>query len=187
MGASVLVAAISTAFGVVLLSATGFIAAMLRSNPYIGDSAMLTVVLTVLSVLLVGVAVYVASIVTANTFATVVAGRTRRIALLRLIGASARSQRTEIARQGLLVGIGGAFLGLLAGTGVAAAGVAVAEQALGLSGLSFGLIRPELLAPAVVVALTTWAGTALLTSRMSTATFWREGDLPLGDWRLDLL
>ena len=38
-----------------------------------------------------------------------------------------------------------------------------------------------------VVALTTWAGTALLTSRMSTATFWREGDLPLGDWRLDLL
>jgi acyl-ACP thioesterase len=55
-------------------------------------------VLGILSALLVGVAVYVAAIVTANTFATVVAGRTRRIALLRLIGASARSQRAEIAR-----------------------------------------------------------------------------------------
>ena len=70
-----------------------------------------------MTVLLVGVAVYVASIVTANTFATVVAGRTRRIALLRLIGASARSQRAEIARQGLVVGVIGAFLGLVGGHG----------------------------------------------------------------------
>jgi putative ABC transport system permease protein len=170
MGASVLVAAISTAFGVVLLSATGFIAAMLRADPYVGDSETLTVVLAILTVLLVGVAVYVASIVTANTFATVVAGRTRRIALMRLIGATARSQRTEIARQGLVVGIGGAFIGLVAGTALSAAGVAVAERALGLSGLSFALIRPDLLAPAVVVALTTWAAAWAGSRRVLTVT-----------------
>jgi putative ABC transport system permease protein len=170
MGASVLVAAISSAFGVILLSATGFIAAMLRADPYVGDSETLTVVLAILTVLLVGVAVYVASIVTANTFATVVAGRTRRIALMRLIGASARSQRTEIARQGLLIGVGGAFLGLLAGTALAAAGVAVAERVLGLSGLAFDLVRPDLLAPAVVVALTTWASAWAGSRRVLTVT-----------------
>ena len=109
MGASILVAAISTAFGVLLISATAYIAAMLRADPYIGGSGTLGFVNSFLTALLLGVAVYVASIVTANTFATVVAGRTRRIALLRLIGASARSQRSEIARQGLVVGVIGAF------------------------------------------------------------------------------
>ena len=113
MGASILVAAISTAFGVLLISATAYIAAMLRADPYIGDSGTLAFVLSFLTVLLVGVAVYVASIVTANTFATVVAGRTRRIALMRLIGASARAQRAEVARQGLVVGVIGALLGLV--------------------------------------------------------------------------
>ena len=91
--------------------------------------------------LLVGVAVYVASIVTANTFATVVAGRTRRIALLRLIGASARSQRSEIARQGLVVGVIGAFLGLVGGTALAAGGVWLAGRMLGLDDVPFDLVR----------------------------------------------
>ena len=45
MGASILVAALSSAFGVVLISATGFIAAMLRADPYIGDSETLELVL----------------------------------------------------------------------------------------------------------------------------------------------
>src|SRR4029079_9558240 len=78
MGASILVSAISTAFGVLLISATAYIGAMLRANPYIGDSGTLGFVLSFLTLLLVGVAVYVASIVTANTFSTIVAGRTRR-------------------------------------------------------------------------------------------------------------
>jgi len=69
MGASILVSAISTAFGVILISATGYIAALLRADPYIGDSGTLAFVLSFLTVLLVGVAVYVAAIVTANTFA----------------------------------------------------------------------------------------------------------------------
>ena len=93
MGASILVAAISSAFGALLLTATGYIAAIMASDPYIGDSDTLAAVLLILTVILVGVAVYVASIVTANTFSTIVAGRTRRIALMRLIGASAYSQR----------------------------------------------------------------------------------------------
>ncbi|MET0297380.1 MAG: FtsX-like permease family protein [Microbacterium sp.] len=156
MGASILVATISTAFGVVLITATAYIGAMLQANPYIGDSETLPIVVGILTMLLLGVAIYVASIVTANTFATVVAGRTRRIALLRLIGASARAQRAEVARQGLVVGVIGAVLGLVAGTALAGGGVMLAGAALGLDDLEFTLVRGDLLAPAIVVALTTW-------------------------------
>ena len=170
MGASILVAAISTAFGVLLISATAYIAAMLRADPYVGDSEMLAFVLSFMTVLLVGVAVYVASIVTANTFATVVAGRTRRIALLRLIGASARSQRSEIARQGLIVGVIGALLGLVGGTAVAAAGVWLAGRMLGLEDVPFDLVRADLLLPAAIVALTTWAAAWAGSRRVLTVT-----------------
>lgn len=157
MGASILVAAISSAFGVLLLVASAFIAAMLRADPSIGDSAVLETVVGIITVILVGVAVYVAVIVTANTFATVVAGRIRHIALMRLIGASARSQRAEIARRGLAVGALGAAIGLVCGTLLASAGVALARAVLGLGELEVVVLQPVLLAPAVVVALTTWA------------------------------
>lgn len=170
MGASVLVAAISSAFGAILLSATGFIAAVLRADPFIGESGMLAAVLAIMSFLLIGVAVYVAAIVTANTFATVIAGRTRRIALLRLIGASARSQRSEVARQGLVVGVIGAVLGLLGGTVVSWAGIAVATQALGIENVDYAVVQPVLVIPAVVVALTTWAAAWAGSRRVLTVT-----------------
>ncbi|GAA1943654.1 hypothetical protein GCM10009776_01760 [Microbacterium deminutum] len=170
MGASILVAAISTAFGVVLISATAYIDAMLRANPYIGASGTLGFVNSFLTVLLVGVAVYVASIVTANTFATVVAGRTRAIALLRLIGASARSQRSEIARQGFVVGVIGAGLGLVGGTALAAVGVWLAGRMLDLGDVPFDLVRADLLLPAAVVALTTWAAAWAGSRRVLTVT-----------------
>ena len=170
MGASILVAAISSAFGAVLLSATGFIAAILRADPYIGQSEVLAVVLVTLTVILTGVAVYVAAIVTANTFSTVVAGRTRRIALMRLIGASARSQRSEVARQGLVVGVIGAFLGLVAGTAVSAAGVVLAESALGIGDVGFEVVQGILLIPAAIVALTTWAAAWAGSRRVLTVT-----------------
>jgi putative ABC transport system permease protein len=170
MGASILVSGISSAFGVVLISATGYIAALLRADPYLGDSGMLAVVLSVLTVLLVGVAVYVAAIVTANTFSTVVAGRTRRIALMRLIGASARSQRSQIARHGLVVGSIGAVLGVIAGTVVAAGGIVAAERLLGIEGVTYEVAQAVVLVPAVIVALTTWAAAWAGSRRVLTVT-----------------
>lgn len=170
MGASILVAAISSAFGAVLLSATGYIAAIMRADPYIGDSGMVALVLGIMTFVLVGVAVYVAAIVTSNTFSTVVAGRTRRIALMRLIGASARSQRTEVARQGLVVGAIGAFLGLLAGTAVSALGIVVLEATLGIGDVGYTVVQGVLLIPAVIVALTTWAAAWTGSRRVLTVT-----------------
>lgn len=157
MGASVLVAALSAAFGVTLVSTTGYIAAVLQADPYLGDSATLAFVVSILSVLLTAVAMYVAGIVTANTFSTIVAGRVRQIALLRLIGASARSQRAEVARQGLVVGAIGAVIGLIVGTGLSYAGTAIGDELLGVSGHGYVVMQPALLLPAAIVVLTTWA------------------------------
>jgi putative ABC transport system permease protein len=156
MGASILVSTISSAFGVVLIATTAFIDAMLRANPYIGESKTLAFVLGFMTFLLVGVAIYVAGIVTANTFSTVVVGRTRRIALLRLVGATARSQRAEVANQGLVVGAIGAVLGLALGLVVAAAGSWAAIRLLDVGEVAFALVQPSLLLPVVAVALTTW-------------------------------
>jgi putative ABC transport system permease protein len=156
MGASVLVASLSAAFGVVLVETTAFIGAVLQADPYIGDSGTLALVVGLLSVLLTAVAMYVAAIVTANTFSTIIAGRTRQIALMRLIGASARMQRAEVGRQGLVVGVIGALLGLAAGIGISAAGVLAATSLL--AGVPpFSLAQPLVLLPALGVALTTWA------------------------------
>lgn len=157
MGATVLVAAISTAFGVLLVSATGYIGAWLAADPTLGGSDTVTAIIGVLSVLLVGVAVYVASIVTANTFATIIAGRTRTIALLRLIGATARSQRRTVAGQGFAVGVIGAVIGLVSGTAAAAVLLRWADASLGITS-DYAVLQPTLVIPAVVVALTTWAG-----------------------------
>ncbi|MBW8762121.1 MAG: ABC transporter permease [Microbacterium sp.] len=156
MGASVLVATLSAAFGVVLVETTAYIGAVLQADPFIGDSGTLAVVVAILSVLLTAVAMYVAAIVTANTFSTIIAGRTRQIALMRLIGATARSQRGEVGRQGLVVGIIGALLGAAAGLLLAAVGVQIGAQFIDNVPRDFTIAQPFIVLPAVGVALTTW-------------------------------
>ncbi|GAB3632522.1 hypothetical protein GCM10027421_18750 [Microbacterium shaanxiense] len=169
MGASVLVAALSSALGVVLVETTAYIGAMLKADPYIGDSGTLAVVVALLSVLLIGVALYVGAIVTANTFSTIIAGRTRRIALVRLIGGSARSQRVEVANQGLVVGALGALIGLVVGFAMVWIGSVVADRMLGALP-SFTLMQPAILIPALGVALTTWAAAWVGSRRVLAVT-----------------
>lgn len=169
MGATILVAALSAAFGVILVSATGFIGLWINDNPYIGGGDTTTLVVGILSFLLVGVAVYVAAIVTANTFATIVAGRTRRIALLRLIGSSARSQRAEIARQGFVVGLIGAAVGLVAGTLAAEGLLMLGIAKMGLVA-GYDVLNPVIVIPAAVVVLTTWAAAWSGSRRVLTVT-----------------
>ncbi|WP_406246479.1 FtsX-like permease family protein [Microbacterium sp. M] len=169
MGASVLVAGLASAFGVVLVEATAYIGVMLKADPYIGDSGTLAVVVAILTVLLIGVALYVAAIVTANTFSTIIAGRTRRIALLRLIGATARSQRGEVARQGLVVGLIGAVSGVVAGMLVSVLGLVLADRLLGALP-EFSLAQYAIVVPAVGVALTTWAAAWAGSRRVLSVT-----------------
>jgi putative ABC transport system permease protein len=170
MGASVLVAALAAAFGVVLVEVTAYIGATLQADPFLGDSGTLAVVVAILSVLLTAVAMYVAAVVTANTFSTIIAGRTRRIALMRLIGASARSQRAEVTGQGFVVGVIGAVVGLLVGVGFSAVGVAIGDTLLAGAPESFSLAQPGVALPVVGVALTTWLAAHIGSRRVLTVT-----------------
>lgn len=169
MGASVLVAALSTAFGVILLSTTGYLSALLRAV-FGTDGGTLGLMIAILSVIFMIIAMYVGAIVTANTFATIVAGRTRRIALMRLIGASAHTQRAEVARQGLVVGAIGAVAGLLAGVVLSYAGIALADAFLGVPEVSYAVVQAWLALPAAAVVLTTWAAAWTGSRRVLSVT-----------------
>ncbi|MFF2495876.1 FtsX-like permease family protein [Agromyces sp. NPDC058064] len=153
---TLLVAALAGTFGVLLLHVTGLLAAAIRADDVTGESDTVALMLGFLATVFVVIAVYVSAIVTSNTVATVVAGRTRTIALLRLIGSSARAQRAQIAKEGLVVGIAGAAIGVVAGTG-AAYGVeqfAVANRMLPPT--EYDYLNPAVVLPAVAVVLTTW-------------------------------
>ncbi|GAA2189749.1 hypothetical protein GCM10009786_24150 [Leucobacter alluvii] len=87
--ATIVVAALSTLFAVTLILGTGILTAAL-DPALIAESGTFRLVMLMVSVIFIIIALYVGAIVTANTFATVIAGRTRIIALLRLVGATAR-------------------------------------------------------------------------------------------------
>ena len=66
-----------------------------------------------------GVALLVGAFIINNTFVILVAQRTRELALLRALGASARQVRRSVALEALVIGSLASGLGLLAGVGVA--------------------------------------------------------------------
>lgn len=167
--ASILVAALSSAFGVTLLDATGVL------GTYVAGSAMgghgeTQVALMMVAIVFIVIAVYVGAIVTTNTFATIIAGRTRTIALLRLIGASAGALRRSVAGEGLLVGILGAVIGGAVGLLVTVVGVRVLVAAGALPDLGYGFLSPVLVLPIVAVALTTWLASWIGSRRVLSVT-----------------
>ncbi|MGA1837337.1 FtsX-like permease family protein [Herbiconiux sp. 11R-BC] len=120
--------------------------------------------LDVLDALFFFVAVFVACIVTANTFGIIMAGRARHIALMRLLGASARTLRGAIAIEGAAVGL----VGSVAGLGLGLVVTAVTYAALVASGTfvdtPIELFSPLLAAP-VVVGVVSTTGAAWYGSR----------------------
>lgn len=170
-GASTLVAALSASFGVGLLQVTGVIAQAIRGGGgRAQDSATVAVLLDVLAMVFIVVAVYAGAVVIANTFATVVAGRVREIALRRLLGATASSERRAIAKEGLLVGLAGAAVGLGVGTGFAVLTVLVAVQRGVLPDLAYSFLSPTVLIPMCAVVLTTWLAGAVGSRRVLAVT-----------------
>lgn len=153
---TLLVAALAGTFGVALLHVTGMLAVAIAADDVTGESDTVALMLGLVATVFIVIAVYVSAVVTANTVATVVAGRTRLIALLRLIGSSARAQRVQIAREGLLIGFVGAVIGVAAGSGVAISleRVAVATDLMPATNYDYANIAVVL--PAVAVIVTTW-------------------------------
>ena len=153
---SILVATLSSTFGVALLQGTDALARVISADDLFGSSAAVAVALASVAFVFIAIATYVGAIVTANTFSTIIAGRTRTIALMRLVGASARSQRQAVAREGLLVGIIGSLLGMVIGTLVTFTILTVATLTGFVPRLTFSYFEPVILIPVFAVVLTTW-------------------------------
>jgi putative ABC transport system permease protein len=95
------------------------------------------------SVLLVfgTIAVVVAGLVIANTFAVLLAQRTRELALLRCVGATARQVRRSVLGEALATGLVSSAVGVAAGIGLSALISAIAgnNSAIPLSGVAVPL------------------------------------------------
>ena len=153
---TLVVATLAGTFGVVLLHVTGLLGAAIAADDVTGESATVALLLGIVATVFIVIAIYVSAVVTANTVSTVVAGRTRLIALLRLIGSSARAQRAQIAREGLLIGLAGALAGVVLGTGAAFAIQAVGEANDLMPPTAYDYLNPVVALPAAAVAVTTW-------------------------------
>ncbi len=99
-----------------------------------GNSTALTSVLLVFGT----IAVVVAGLVIANTFAVLLAQRTRELALLRCVGATARQVRRSVLGEALVTGLVSSGLGVAAGIGLAALISALVgnNSAIPLSGIA---------------------------------------------------
>lgn len=152
---SILVAALSSSFGVLLLEVTAAIGTIVAQDD-VGGHGSVVLALTIVSLVFLTIAVYVGAIVTANTFATIIAGRTRTIALLRLIGSSARAERRAVTTEGLAVGALGALVGAAAGVLLAWGGLSILVMVGAVPLLNYQFIEPVLVVPVIIVILTTW-------------------------------
>jgi putative ABC transport system permease protein len=65
------------------------------------------------------VALFVGAFIIFNTFAIIVAQRTRELALFRALGASGRQVMTSVVVEAVIIGVASSLLGVLAGIGIA--------------------------------------------------------------------
>lgn len=113
------------------------------------------------------IALVVAALVIANTFAVLVAQRTRQLALLRCVGATRGQLVGLLLRESLGLGIVGSLAGLAAGFGLAAAGARLLGSASRIPLGSVAVTASSLLVPAAVgVVVTVLAG--LVPARRAT-------------------
>jgi len=125
-GGSVVVAVLAGTFGGVVVAAVELAGRILDAGARTGQSGTVAVLLPLAAWVFFGVALSVASVVTVNTCGTAMAGRTRVLALERLLGGSASLLRRRLTRDGAVVGIIGALAGVLLALALANVGVVVA-------------------------------------------------------------
>lgn len=166
---SLIVTALSAAFGVGLIQTTGYLTTIVAQNDISSRESVQLSLAMVASVFIL-IAVYVGSIVTANTFATIIAGRTRTIALMRLVGATAKSLRLSVAREGLAVGALGAVIGAALGLAIVTVALELARAAGAIPDLAYGAIDPLIVLPAGVVVVATWGASWVGSRRVLVVT-----------------
>lgn len=144
---TVLVAVIASVFASMLIEMDVILQLQSVGGGFI-EHGFVRLLLAVLGTVFLFVATFVACIVTANTFGIIMAGRVKRIALLRLIGASARVLRGAVVVEGAIVGLVGALIGVVLGVVLTQilCGILVTTGA-------FLPIHMQLLTPALVVPI----------------------------------
>ena len=143
---------------------TGEEAAETAAAALTGSSDALAVVLLVFAT----VAVLVAGLVIANTFAVLLAQRTRELALLRCVGATSKQIRRSVLGEAAVTGLAASVLGVLTGIGLAAGVSALArsvDSPIPLSGVS---VPWEAVVAGLVVGLVTTVVAALAPARAAT-------------------
>ncbi|MGF0120011.1 MULTISPECIES: ABC transporter permease [unclassified Pseudoclavibacter] len=165
--AVVLVSALSAAFGTVLIMIVADLAAYFDAMG-LSEIGQLATVLGTVAALFFTIALFVGAVVTSNSVATVIAGRTKEIALLRLIGASGKSLRARTVREGLVQGASGALAGAVLGVGLTALGAQLAIMNGALEPFTFPIVHPAVLAPVIAVTAATiiasWVGSRRVLS-----------------------
>ncbi len=107
----------------------------------------------------------VATFVIANTFSVLVSQRTRQIALMRSIGASARQVRGMVLAEAAAIGVIASGLGLAAGIGVATGIKAIFESVGGGFPNGPTEIRPRTIVVVLVVGIGVTVASALMPAR----------------------
>lgn len=167
---SALVVTIASLFGVAIIDGIAILSAWLRRSEAVQESGTALVMIWIVGVIFFGIALFVSAPVIANTFGIIAAGRAERLALLRLIGASARRLRRSVGAEGLLVGAAGAVAGAVVGTGLAAAGIWLMGRLDLAHDLPVNLLGPGLVAPVVTTVLITWAAAHAGSRRILTVS-----------------
>jgi putative ABC transport system permease protein len=167
---SVLVISIASLFGVVIIDGIAILSAWMRQSPVVAESGSALIMIAIVGVVFFAIALFVSALVISNTFSIIVAGRSERIALLRLVGASSRRLRRSISAEGLLIGIVGTIAGALIGTGASAAGVWGMARFGDVHRLDVTLLPPWMVVPLLVTAVVTWASAYFGSRRIMTVS-----------------
>lgn len=161
---SFLVVFIAALFGTVIMQGIEILAAWMSSAKIVAESDTAQGLLTTVGLVFFVIALFVSSIVIANTFSIIIAGRSRQLALLRLIGASSARLRRAASAEGLLVSIPSAVLAFLVSTALAQATVTYLGARITETP---ELLDPMMFLPGAATIVVTWFSAFLGARRIT--------------------
>ncbi|WP_436326074.1 ABC transporter permease [Brevibacterium sp. FAM 27836] len=161
---SVLVVFIAALFGTAIMQGIAILTAWLSSAKIIAESETAQSLLSMVGFTFFLIALFVSAIVIANTFSIIIAGRSRQLALLRLIGASSKRLRRAASVEGLIISVPAALLAFAASTGLATA----AQNYLGDANTEeVALLAPTMAVPSLATIVVTWLSAYLGARRIT--------------------
>lgn len=161
---SFLVVFIAALFGTAIMQGIAILSAWMRSAEVVDSSGTAKIMISLVGMTFFFIALFVSSIVISNTFSIIIAGRSKQLALLRLIGASTKRLRRNAGLEGLIISIPSTVVAVLVSTGIALLTLSIlGDQVKG----EVGLGSIEIFVPALATILVTWNAAFLGAKRIS--------------------